>query len=321
MPVASPSSPSMRLTALVMTMTHNAVRGRHVGGQHGEADEGDLELEHGHAQEDEHHGGQHLPGHLGRSRHLPHVVDEPHLKMTPAPSTSPSGSDDPANSPCSWPSCDATTTPPGRPGTWRCRPRRAVTLAWTLELVGLHHEMDPGGQVADREHRREGAHRGHRRHHQVCPERGHDLSGPRSGCARRPRRAGGTEGTRRTARAPHRGPRATPTRRRAGAGHRPSTPRARHLPGPIPAVVWAAVPSRSPEVTKGERGSPGMVLRLRVIPARSRTSWACLPVSSASKGRRSIRIRWLSVPPETSRNPSAARARARAAALATTLAA
>ena len=75
--------------------------------------------------------------------------------------------------------------------------------------------------------------------------------------------------------------------------------------GPMPAVVCAAVPSRRPEVTKGERGSSGMVLRFSVIPARSRTSWASLPVSSASKGRRSTRSRWLSVPPDTSRKPSA----------------
>jgi hypothetical protein len=34
-------------------------------------------------------------------------------------------------------------------------------------------------------------------------------------------------------------------------------------PVPMPAVVSAAVPRRRPEVTKGERGSSGMVLRLR----------------------------------------------------------
>ena len=59
-----------------------------------------------------------------------------------------------------------------------------------------------------------------------------------------------------------------------------------------------------PEVTNGERGSSGIVLRLQVMPARSRTSWATLPVSSASKVRRSTRTMWLSVPPETRRNPS-----------------
>ena len=75
--------------------------------------------------------------------------------------------------------------------------------------------------------------------------------------------------------------------------------------GPMPAVVWAAVPRRRPEVRKGERGSSGMVLRLQVMPARSSTSWASLPVSSASKGRRSTSSMWLSVPPDTRRKPSA----------------
>ena len=90
---------------------------------------------------------------------------------------------------------------------------------------------------------------------------------------------------------------------------------------PIPAVVSAAVPRRRPEVTNGERGSSGMVLRLQVIPARSSTSWASLPVSSASNGRRSTKSMWLSVPPETSRNPSSASAEARTWAFATTAAA
>ena len=87
---------------------------------------------------------------------------------------------------------------------------------------------------------------------------------------------------------------------------------------PMPAVVWAAEPSRSPEVMKGDRGSSGMVLRLQVMPARSRTSWATLPVSSASNVRRSTSTWWFSVPPDTSRMPSSASEAPRAAALATT---
>ena len=94
-----------------------------------------------------------------------------------------------------------------------------------------------------------------------------------------------------------------------------------HLGGPMPAVVSAAVPRRRPEVRKGERGSSGIVLRLHVMPARSSTSWASLPVSSSSKARRSTSTMWLSVPPETSRNPCPASASASAAALATTCAA
>ena len=92
-------------------------------------------------------------------------------------------------------------------------------------------------------------------------------------------------------------------------------------PSPMPTVVWAAEPRRRPEVTNGDRGSSGMVLRLQVMPARSRTSWASLPVSSASNVRRSQRTWWFSVPPETSRIPSAATASPSARALATTRAA
>ncbi len=91
--------------------------------------------------------------------------------------------------------------------------------------------------------------------------------------------------------------------------------------GPMPAVVWAAEPRRRPEVTKGERGSSGMVLRLQVMPARSSTSWATLPVSSSSKVRRSTRTWWFSVPPDTRRMPWSASERPRAAALVTTWAA
>jgi len=89
----------------------------------------------------------------------------------------------------------------------------------------------------------------------------------------------------------------------------------------MPVVVTAAVPRRRPDVTNGERGSSGIVLRLHVMPARSRTSWATLPVSSASNERRSQRTWWFSVPPDTSRMPSAATASARARAFTTTSAA
>src|ERR1700722_10897475 len=43
---------------------------------------------------------------------------------------------------------------------------------------------------------------------------------------------------------------------------------------PIPDVVMAGVPRRSPLVTNGERGSLGMVLRLHAIPAWSSASCA-----------------------------------------------
>src|SRR5262249_8814525 len=83
----------------------------------------------------------------------------------------------------------------------------------------------------------------------------------------------------------------------------------------MPAVVTAAVPSRSPLVTNGFSGSFGIAFLLTVIPARSSASWATLPVTP--KGRRSTSMRWLSVPPDTIRNPSPSRPAASARALRT----
>ena len=85
--------------------------------------------------------------------------------------------------------------------------------------------------------------------------------------------------------------------------------------GPMPAVVTAAVPSRSPLVTNGFSGSFGIAFLLHVTPARSSASCAILPVTP--NGRRSTRNKWLSVPPDTMRNPSAASASASARAFAT----
>ena len=47
----------------------------------------------------------------------------------------------------------------------------------------------------------------------------------------------------------------------------------------MPAVVTAAVPSRSPLVTNGFSGSFGIAFLLQVIPARSSASCATLPVT------------------------------------------
>jgi hypothetical protein len=66
---------------------------------------------------------------------------------------------------------------------------------------------------------------------------------------------------------------------------------------------------------KGLRVSKGTVFLFTVIPTRSRDSSASLPVSGVSL--RFTSMRWLSVPPETSRSPRAESVPARAFALAT----
>ena len=106
-------------------------------------------------------------------------------------------------------------------------------------------------------------------------------------------------------------------------GRRPTAPSTRAISdaistisgSPIPAVVHDAVPSRSPLVTNGFSGSFGIAFLLHVIPAASSASCATFPVTP--NGRRSTSIRWLSVPPETIRNPSSVRASASALALRT----
>ena len=71
----------------------------------------------------------------------------------------------------------------------------------------------------------------------------------------------------------------------------------------MPRVVTAGVPRRTPEVTKGLRVSPGTVFLLAVMCTLSRRASSSLPVHSSS--RRSMSIRWLSVPPDTSLTPRA----------------
>ena len=71
---------------------------------------------------------------------------------------------------------------------------------------------------------------------------------------------------------------------------------------PIPRVVSAGVPTRTPEVVIGFSGSHGIMFLFTVIPALPSASSAILPVSFF--GRRSTSMRWLSVPPETSRRPA-----------------
>ena len=71
---------------------------------------------------------------------------------------------------------------------------------------------------------------------------------------------------------------------------------------PMPREVSAGVPTRTPEVVIGFSGSHGIMFLFTVIPAFPSASSATLPVSFF--GRRSTSMRWLSVPPETSRSPA-----------------
>ena len=86
---------------------------------------------------------------------------------------------------------------------------------------------------------------------------------------------------------------------------------------PMPRVVTAGVPRRTPEVTKGLRVSPGTVFLLAVMCTLSRRCSKSLPVHSSS--RRSMSIRWLSVPPDTSLTPRCCKAAASACAFSTIL--
>ena len=83
---------------------------------------------------------------------------------------------------------------------------------------------------------------------------------------------------------------------------------------PMPRVVTAGVPTRMPDVTNGLFVLNGIAFLLTVIAARSSAVAASLPVTPAAV--RSTSIRWLSVPPDTIRRPSAASAAASVCALA-----
>ena len=72
-----------------------------------------------------------------------------------------------------------------------------------------------------------------------------------------------------------------------------------HLSSFMPRVVTAGVPMRMPPGLKIGYVSNGIPFLFTVMPARSRTSCASLPLISF--GRRSTSIKWLSVPPETIR--------------------
>ena len=78
-PAASPSRPSMRLTAWAMPTTHSTVMSvDRSGGSGHQAHERDAEEQDGHARDGQDAAGQHRPRGLGRGRHLPQVVELAH---------------------------------------------------------------------------------------------------------------------------------------------------------------------------------------------------------------------------------------------------
>src|SRR5439155_1143432 len=84
----------------------------------------------------------------------------------------------------------------------------------------------------------------------------------------------------------------------------------------MPRVVTRGVPTRTPLGLNFDASSKGMELRLSVMPTVSAKSCTCLPVRFC--GRRSMSIRWLSVPPLTRRRPRSISRSAIALALTTT---
>ena len=92
-------------------------------------------------------------------------------------------------------------------------------------------------------------------------------------------------------------------------------PTSRSSAGPMPRVVSAAVPMRTPEVTVGGRSSKGTPFLFTVMPARSSRSSPSLPVRGVAE--RSTSTRWLSVPPVTRATPFAMSTSAMAAQLST----
>ena len=70
---------------------------------------------------------------------------------------------------------------------------------------------------------------------------------------------------------------------------------------PKPRVVIAGVPTRMPDAMFGGSVSNGIAFLFTVIPISSRRCSASLPVTPS--GVTSTSIRWLSVPPETTRAP------------------
>ena len=64
-----------------------------------------------------------------------------------------------------------------------------------------------------------------------------------------------------------------------------------------PRVVIAGVPIRRPDVRNGERLSNGTMFLFTLMSASTNVFYTVLPVTSGNLVRRSMSMRWLSVPP------------------------
>src|SRR3989338_8101223 len=72
----------------------------------------------------------------------------------------------------------------------------------------------------------------------------------------------------------------------------------------LPRVVSAGVPRRIPDGSNGLRVSVGMVLKLQMMLFFSRLTAASLPLTPLPSIQVSIKIRWVSVPPEIILQPN-----------------
>src|SRR5579884_310080 len=284
-PAARPSRPSMTLMARHDHDPQDAEQRGEVGAEDDEAGEGDAEVEEADPEEVEDGRRQHLAGELGRGRHLDEVVDHPHDEHDRRPQQHPdggraAGEDGPVELGQHGGHPDGGHEGQPHGGPTDGRHGRVVHAALP--------RLDDGPEPDDQGPYGEGEQVG-----QDCGEA--EQLGVADHQPPRPARSGYgvnleqrvATSSRTSARTPPPEPSSPPPSARSRRTRAIMEAIWAISASPMPAVVTAAVPSRSPLVTNGERGSPGIWLRLQVMPAASRASWAALPVRSGAKVRRS----------------------------------
>ena len=136
-PVASPSRPSMRFTALVMTMTHNAVsNGVTSGDRTKKPTKGILNWNIVTPRNTSTMAASTCPAILAGADISLTSSMNPTTKITAAPRTNPSGSEDPAKISWSCPSCEATRMATRNARNIAAPPPYGVTRAWTRRSSG-----------------------------------------------------------------------------------------------------------------------------------------------------------------------------------------